>query len=105
MILMWVFFLATGQVPELDTIPVETTFSILADNGTAVLLLLGGYGLTREKDWGENVYLISLGALFYSLMIAIGYYSQLGEISMLGIFVPIFVFMTYFTYVKMRHIE
>ena len=105
MILMWVFFLATGQVPELDNIPVETVFSILADNGTAVMLLLGWYGLTHEKNWGENVYLISMGALFYSLMIAIGYYSQLGEIAMLGIFVPILVFMTYFTYVKVRHIE
>ena len=105
MVLMWVFFLATGQVPELDTVPVETVFSILADNGTAVLLLMSWYGLTHEKNWGEKMYLISMGALFYSLMIAIGYYSQLGEIVMLGFFVPILVFMTYFTYTKVQSQE
>ena len=102
MILMWVFLLITGQVPELDIIPIETMFSIVADNGTAVLLLLGWYGITRKKSWGRDVYLISMGALFYSLMIAIGYYSQLGETAMLGMFVPIFIVMMYSTYMKIQ---
>ena len=105
MILMWVFFLTTGQVPEFENKPIETTFSIVADNLTAVLLLLGWYGLMYKKNWGRDVYLISMGALFYSLMIAIGYYSQLGETAMLAMFLPIFLLMTYFSYRKVYRSE
>ena len=96
--LMWVFFLLNDMVPEFATKPIETWFSIAADNLTAVLLLTGGYGLHRAKEWGRDMFLISMGALFYSLMIAIGYYAQLGEAAMQGIFAPIFIFMLYFTW-------
>lgn len=103
MVLMWVFFLVNDQVPELATIPIEITFSIIADNATAVLLIISGYGLYSEKPWGPDVFLVSMGALFYSLMIAIGYYAQLGEIPMLGLFVPIFILMVYFTWTRIKN--
>ncbi|HUV34450.1 MAG TPA: hypothetical protein VMW22_05935 [Candidatus Desulfaltia sp.] len=77
---MWVIFLLNGMVPELATIPTETMFSIAADNATALLLVAAGYGLYAGKRWAERAFMISMCALFYSLMIAIGYYAQLGGI-------------------------
>jgi hypothetical protein len=41
--------------------------------------------------------MIFMGALFYSLMIAIGYYAQLREYAFLGMFVTIFSLMAYLT--------
>lgn len=76
---MWAFLLRTGQVPELEVIPFETVFSIIADCATGLLLLIGSYGLYSGRSWGPRAFLVSQGALFYSLMIAIGYYGQRGE--------------------------
>jgi hypothetical protein len=76
---MWVVFLLMGQVPELESIPVETAFSILADSITGLILLIAGYGLYTGRRWGFRAFLVSLGALFYSLIIAIGYFAQKGD--------------------------
>ena len=105
MIGMWVFFLASGQVPEFQNIPIETTFSILADNITGVMLLIGGYGLYTGRRWGFHAYLVSLGALFYSLMIAIGYYAQRGDMIFVGIFAPIFLLMIIFYILSFKRRE
>ena len=93
---MWIFFLASGKVPELQSVPIETAFSILADNLTAAMLLIGGYGLYIGRRWGLHSYLVSLGALFYSLMIAIGYYAQREDVVFVGVFAPILLLMIAF---------
>jgi hypothetical protein len=95
-IIMWSFLIITGQVPEYEYKPIETLFSITADNITAILVIIGGIGVYKKKSWGNKLYLVSMGALFYSLMIAIGYYSQLKQYIMLALFVPIFFGMVYF---------
>ena len=99
---MWALLLRTGQVPELETVPFETAFSIAADCATGVMLLIGGYGLYAEKGWGAKGFLVSQGALFYSLMIAIGYYGQRGESIYLGMFSVIFVLMVAFLALGLR---
>jgi hypothetical protein len=96
MIIMWIFLILTGQVPEYEYKPIETLFSIAADNITAILVLIGGIGVYKKKSWGNKLFLVSMGALFYSLMIAIGYYSQLRQYIMLVLFIPIFAGMMYF---------
>jgi hypothetical protein len=103
MILMWVFLVITGQVPEYEYKPVETLFSISADNITAILLIIGGVGVINEKPWGDSVFLVSMGALFYSLMIAIGYYSQLNQYYMLILFLPLFIEMAFFISGLVKH--
>ena len=99
---MWAFLLRTGLVPELESIPFETAFSVLADCATGLMLIIGGYGLYRGRSWGPRVFLFSQGALFYSLMIAIGYYGQRGELIYLGVFAVIFVFMVVFLVLYFR---
>ena len=98
---MWVIFLLNGIVPELAATPTETMFSIAADNTIALFLVAAGYGLYTGKRWAERA-LILMGALFYGLMIAIGYYAQLGEYAFLGMFVPIFALMVYFTHAAVK---
>lgn len=93
---MWAVLLGTGQVPELAVIPFETVFSVLADCVTGLMLIIGGYGLYLGRGWGPRAFLVSQGALFYSLMIAIGYYGQKGESIYLVMFAVIFTFMVAF---------
>jgi hypothetical protein len=93
---MWALLLRTGQVPELESAPFETAFSVLADCATGLILVIGGYGLYLGRGWGPRAFLVSQGALFYSLMIAIGYYGQRGESIYLVMFAAIFALMVAF---------
>lgn len=99
---MWALLLGTGQVPELEVIPFETAFSVLADSATGLMLIVGGYGLYAGRGWGSQAFLVSQGALFYSLMIAIGYYGQRGESIYLGMFAVIFALMAAFLALSLR---
>ena len=99
---MWALLLRTGQVPELESVPFEMVFSVIADCATGMMLLVGGYGLYTDSAWGAKAFLVSQGALFYSLMIAIGYYGQRGESIYLGMFAVIFVLMVVFLVLSFR---
>lgn len=76
---MWGFFLATGQVPELQTEPLRITFHLAAEFSTAICLIIGGVGLLKNLPWAKTVYFIATGMLLYSLIVSPGYYAQLGQ--------------------------
>jgi peptidoglycan/LPS O-acetylase OafA/YrhL len=86
MICMWVAFLITNQVPEINTAPLEITYHLLAEFLTAILLLIGGFGMFTKKAWGFHAYLISLGMLLYTVIVSAGYYANLGEMIMVAMF-------------------
>jgi len=82
----WAFFIATKQVPELETEPVRIGFHLAAEFTTAVALIVGGVGLLTKGGWGLTVYLISIGMLFYTVIVSPGYFAQKGEWPMVGVF-------------------
>ena len=86
MIGQWAFFIATKQVPELKTEPVRIGFHLAAEFMTAVALIAGGVGLLINSGWGLTVYLISIGMLFYTVIVSPGYFAQKGEWPMVGVF-------------------
>lgn len=67
MAVQWIFFLAAGQVPELETEPVAITAHLTAELLTAVVLIAGGVGLLRQARHGKAVYLAALGMLNYTV--------------------------------------
>ena len=52
---MWIFFLAAGQVPELQTRPMEIVLHLVAEFTTGVLLVVAGISglqaLHRRPTW------------------------------------------------------
>jgi hypothetical protein len=76
---MWTGLLVSGQVPELETEPISTSFHIFAEFLTATLLITGGFGLLTNRSWGFQVYLVSMGMLLYAVLNACGYYAQKNE--------------------------
>jgi len=46
---MWLSFIATNQVPEINTEPIRITYHLLAEFLTAILLLIGGFGLFTNR--------------------------------------------------------
>jgi len=82
----WGFFIATKQVPELETEPVRIGFHLAAEFTTAVALIAGGIGLLMNSGWGLTIYLISIGMLFYTVIVSPGYFAQKGDWPMVGVF-------------------
>jgi hypothetical protein len=82
---MWLVFVLTGQVPELATEPWSIGMHLAAEFLTALVLVASGVGLLRARWWGERLYLVGMGMLFYTLVQSPGYYLERGE--------PVFVAM------------
>jgi hypothetical protein len=49
-------------------------------------LIIGGFGLFTNRGWGFHVFLISMGMLLYTVIVSAGYYGQLGDMIMVGMF-------------------
>jgi peptidoglycan/LPS O-acetylase OafA/YrhL len=75
----WAMFLATGNVPELQTEPIRISFHLAGEFITAGLLVASGLGLLTLKKWGYHVFLLSMGMLLYTIIVSPGYFAQLGQ--------------------------
>jgi hypothetical protein len=101
---MWIIFIATNQVPEIKYAPIKITYHLIAEFFTAILLLIGGYGLLKKQVWGFYLYLISMGMLLYTVIVSAGYYANLGDMIMVGMFTVFqiltiaFIILTFYKY-------
>ncbi len=86
MIGMWFSFIATDQVPEINTEPIRITYHLIGEFLTAILLLIGGFGLFTKRGWGFHIFLISMGMLLYTVIVSTGYYAEKGDMIMVGMF-------------------
>jgi len=86
MIGMWAAFLGTGQVPELNSKPIEITYHLIAEVLTAFALLIGGFGLLTNSKWDFQTYLVSMGMLLYTVIVSAGYFGQRENWVMVGMF-------------------
>jgi hypothetical protein len=85
-ILQWIFFLATGSIPQLETAPWEIGFHISAEMILALVLLIGGIATLKAWRWGEKVLLVALGMAIYSEINSPGYFAQLGQWALVAMF-------------------
>jgi hypothetical protein len=91
MVLQWGFFLATGNVPELETEPVAIAFHLVAELVTATMLVVAGVGLLRLMTWSLWVALLSFGMLLYTSINSAGYFAEHGEWGMVTMFAVLFL--------------
>ena len=86
MIGQWIFFLASGQVPELETEPLRIRFHLAAEFVTAIALLVGGVALLTGQSWGRWFYLLATGMLLYTVIVSPGYFAEKGQWAFVGMF-------------------
>jgi hypothetical protein len=79
MLLQWMFFIATGQAPELQTEPVRIAFHLAAEFITALGLIVSGAALLRRSAWAPSAFLLFSGMLAYSAVVSPGYFAQQGQ--------------------------
>ena len=86
MIIMWSFFIVSGQVPEFQTKPAEILLHIVDELLTALLLVVSGVLVLRRIRWANLTLLIALGMLFYTLILSPGYYIRNGAAAFVVMF-------------------
>lgn len=91
MLLQWGISLAGGQVPELNSEPRRIAFHLAGEGLTAVLLIISGAGLLRNKSWAKSISLVALGMLLYTVIVSPGYFAQLGQWPMVVVFAVLLI--------------
>ena len=86
MIAQWFFFIATGSVPELQSEPWRITLHLAAEFTTALMLIVSSIAVLKTAAWGRKVLLVGLGMLIYSEIVSPGYFAQLGQWALVGMF-------------------
>ena len=91
MIAQWMFFIAAGQVPELQTEPFRIALHLTAEFVTALGLMVTGIGLLRQWEWSARAYLFFAGLLTYSVIASPGYFAQQGQWGLVLMFTVLLV--------------
>ena len=105
MIAMWLFFIFTGNVPEFKTTPYSISLHLFDEFVTAILLIIGGAGLIKKAKWALHIHLISIGMLFYTVIVSPGYYLDQGQVYIPILFAVLLIFaviLSVFTFIKRK---
>ena len=76
MLLQWLFFLATGNVPELATAPISISFHISIEIITALILIVSGISATVRSQKSLFGSCFAQGMLCYTVVNSSGYFAQ-----------------------------
>ena len=87
MIIMWIVFIISNSVPEIQTKPFELTMHLTAEFITSLSLIIGAIGLLKEKIWADKAYFFSMGMLIYTLIMSSGYFLEKKEIPFFIMFI------------------
>ena len=87
----WIFFIASGNVPEFEDAPREIAFHIAAEMAMALVLLAGSIAVLQRRAWGALLYLVGAGMVIYSVINSPGYFAQAGDWGLMAIFMVLLV--------------
>ncbi len=79
MLLQWLFFLITGNIPEFETTPVSITFHLLIEIITALALILLFFLLKKPVRRNLLIASYTQGMLGYTVVNSAGYFAQSGQ--------------------------
>ena len=91
MIVQWAFSIVSGAVPEFQTEPWRIAFHLAGEFSTALMLIIGGVSTLHSYRWAKTLLLVALGMVIYSEIVSPGYFAQLGQWPMVGMFAVILV--------------
>jgi phosphotransferase system glucose/maltose/N-acetylglucosamine-specific IIC component len=102
MFAQWAFFIAAGEVTELDTEPIRISFHLAAEFLTATALVVAGLGLAKGKSWSFPVLMLALGMLSYTIIVSPGYFAQEGEYLLVVMFAVLWILTLALVFVALK---
>jgi hypothetical protein len=86
MLIQWLFFLASRNVPELQSAPVEISFHLAIEFITAILLIFTGFSLQAPNRRDYVVSAFAQGMLAYTVVNSAGHFAQNGQYAFMAMF-------------------
>ena len=87
-IAMWTMILFTQNLPEGKT---ELTFHLLSEFIMALLCLISGILILRNKSIGKFLSILGLGMVIYSVLNAAGYYGENNDLQIMIMFIALLI--------------
>ena len=87
----WIMSLSTGNVPELETEPIEIYFHLSSEFLMAILAIISGIGLLKKQKWADLLFVLSSGMVIYSVINSSGYFGNDNEWAMVIMFMVLLV--------------
>lgn len=91
MIVQWTLSYLSKKISELKTEPIRLAFHLAAEMVTAICLITAGSALLLGAAWGGELFLVSMGMLFYTSIVSPGYFAQKGQWYWLAMFSTIII--------------
>ncbi len=91
MLIQWLFFIITRNVPEFQTAPVSISFHIFIEVVTASILISIYFLLKEPCRWKVNFAIFGQGMLGYTAVNSSGYFGQSGQWGFLIMFLIILI--------------
>ncbi len=85
---IWTLILIKGGIQEGKT---ELSFHLFSEFVMATLCVVSGILVIRKSSMGKHINMLGLGMVVYSVVNAAGYYGESGNISIMILFILLFL--------------
>jgi hypothetical protein len=95
-ILIWLYRIATGGVPELWDSMLQTKLHVLIQLLTGLFLIASGWALWVGKSWAFKAFILANGMLVIAVINAVSWYGDRGEMGFVLFFVAVAILAVFF---------
>jgi hypothetical protein len=95
-ILIWVYRIATGGVPELWDSMLQTKLHVLIQLLTGLFLIFSGWAMWTGKSWAFKAFILANGMLIIAVINAVSWYGDRGEMGFVLFFVAVAIAAVFF---------
>jgi hypothetical protein len=96
LILIWLYRIATGGVPELWDSMLQTKLHVAIQLLTGLFLILSGWALWTGKSWAFKAFILANGMLIIAVINAVSWYGDRGEMGYVLFFVAVAIAAVFF---------
>jgi len=95
-ILIWLYRIATGGVPELYDSLLQTKLHVAIQLLTGLGLIVSGWALWVGRTWAYKAFILANGMLIIAVINAVSWYGDRGEMGFVLFFVAIAILAVFF---------
>ena len=95
-ILVWLYRIATGGVPELYDSLLQTKLHVAIQILTGLALILSGWALWVGRSWAYKAFILANGMLIIAVINAVSWYGDRGEMGFVLFFVAVAIAAVFF---------
>jgi len=95
-ILIWVYRIASGSIPELYDTMLQTKLHVAIQLLTGLFLIFSGWALWTGQRWAFKAFILANGMLIIAVINAVSWYGDRGEMGFVLFFVAVAIAAVFF---------